>query len=134
MNNTSNYARLYGKGISFPPRVGSEGRVEWSTGPQNIRECIEIILSTELKERLMIPQFGCGLNEFLFEPNTVTTRRLIQENVKQAIEIWEPRIQINSIDVDPVQGLSNAIQITISYILMVTQAEEEISLTINLNG
>ena len=134
MNNTSNYSSLYGKGISFPPRVGSDGRVEWSMGPQNIRECIEIILSTELKERLMIPQFGCGLNEFLFEPNTVTTRRLIQENVKQAIEIWEPRIQINSIDVDPVQGLSNAIQITISYILMVTQAEEEISLTINLNG
>jgi phage baseplate assembly protein W len=69
--------RLFGRGISFPPRVGPDGRVVWSEGETNIRESIQVILLTEQNERLMLPDFGGGLGMFLFEPNAVATRRQI---------------------------------------------------------
>ena len=58
--------------MSFPPRVGPDGRVAWSEGEVNVREAIRIILMTEPRERLRLPEFGGGLSRFLFEPNTVT--------------------------------------------------------------
>ena len=39
--------QLYGRGMSFPPRVGPDGRIAWSEGETNIRESIQIILLTE---------------------------------------------------------------------------------------
>ena len=85
---------LFGQGISFPPRIGPDGRIAWSTGPQNIREAIRVILMTEAQERLLLPEFGGGLQSFLFQPNVVSTHRLIQERVTQAMARWEPRIQV----------------------------------------
>ena len=52
--------RLFGRGISFPPRVGPDGRVAWSEGEVNVREAIRIILMTEPRERLRLPEFGGG--------------------------------------------------------------------------
>ena len=45
---------LYGKGLSFPPRVGSDGRIAWSAGEANVRESIQIILLTEWNERVSL--------------------------------------------------------------------------------
>jgi phage baseplate assembly protein W len=92
--------QLFGRGISFPPRIGPEGRIAWSVGAQNIREAIRVILLTETEERLMRPEFGGGLQSFLFEPNTTATHRLIQERITQALGRWEPRIAIESVTVD----------------------------------
>src|SRR5437868_5805577 len=50
-----------GQGLSFPPRVGADGRLAWSAGEENVREAIRVILMTELTERLMSEEFGCGL-------------------------------------------------------------------------
>ena len=41
--------RLFGRGISFPPRVGENGRMAWSEGDDNVREAIYIILMTQLR-------------------------------------------------------------------------------------
>ena len=71
-------ARLFGKGWAFPPRVGADGRVAWSTGRDNVRENIRVILSTEARERVMLPRFGAGLQRFLYEPNNVATRHAIR--------------------------------------------------------
>ena len=81
---------LFGQGLSFPPRVGADGRLAWSEGEDNVRESIRVILLTEPGERVMRENFGCGLRKFLFEPNTVTTRQLIRERVIRAIGRWEP--------------------------------------------
>ena len=81
-----------GRGISFPPRVGADGRVAWSASEDNVGEAIEVILKTELGERLRLPDFGAGLGHFLFEPNTTATRRQIQDRITQALTRWEPRI------------------------------------------
>src|SRR5919199_2229328 len=92
--------QIYGKGISFPPRVGADGRVTWSEGEENVRESIRIILLTEQRERLRLPTFGGSLARYLFEPNTVTTRQLIRDRITKELAEWEPRITVESITVE----------------------------------
>jgi phage baseplate assembly protein W len=127
-----NAAKLFGKGISFPPRVGPDGRIVWSDGDVNVRESIQIILTTDQNERLMQPDFGGGLGLFLFEPNTVTTRHLIQDRIVKTLAQWEPRIVVESVDVVPdADNLRLAIA-TITYRLIATQARERVSLNVTL--
>ena len=126
--------RLFGRGISFPPRVGPDGRVSWSEGETNIRESIQVILLTEQNERLMLPDFGGGLGVFLFEPNAVATRRQIQERIISALTLWEPRIVVQAVDVSPDPIDPQAAIATITYKLVATQAQERVSLNVTLGG
>ena len=126
--------QLYGRGMAFPPRVGPDGRVAWSEGEVNIREAIQIILKTEERERLNLPAFGGGLRKFLFEPNTVTTRFQIQDRITKTLELWEPRISITSVEVEPDPTDTQAAIATIQYRLVATQVKERVSVTVNLAG
>ena len=124
--------QILGRGISFPPRVGSDGRVAWSEGEVNVREAIRIILMTEQRERLRLPEFGGSMGLFLFEPNTVTTRQLIKDRIGQALARWEPRIKVQSIEVDPDPADAQAVIAAITYKLVATQVRERVSLTVTL--
>ncbi len=126
--------QLYGRGMAFPPRVGPDGRVAWSEGEVNIREAIQIILKTEERERLSLPAFGGGLRKFLFEPNTVTTRFQIQDRITKTLELWEPRISITSVEVEPDPSDTQAAIATIQYRLVATQVKERVSIAVNLAG
>ena len=126
--------QLFGQGIGFPPRIGTDGRVAWTAGPANIRDSIRIILLTEPGERVMLRSFGGGLQRFLFEPNIVTTHRLIQQHITQALERWEPRIKLTSVIVEPDASDPQAAVITINYKLVTTGAGDRISLTMQLTG
>lgn len=58
----------------------------------SVREAIEIILSTRKGERVMRPDFGCGLDKLLFAPNNPGTQAMAAFEVRAALEAWEPRI------------------------------------------
>jgi phage baseplate assembly protein W len=132
--------RLLGRGISFPPRIGPDGRVMWSEGDENVREAVRIILLTEQRERIRLPEFGGSLTQFLFEPNTVTTRQLIRDRIGKALEQWEPRVRVESITVEAdqppsgSQGLGDpqSAVATITYKLVATQVRERVSLNVTL--
>ena len=126
--------QLFGRGMSFPPRVGPDGRVAWSEGEANVREAIRIILLTEQQERLRLPDFGGGLGRFLFEPNTVTTRTLIREQVVATIRRWEPRVTVEEVTVEPDEGDPRLIGIQIHFRLVATQAVGRVGLTLQLEG
>jgi len=126
--------RYESKGISFPPRLGDDGRVVWSEGPENIRESIRVILSTEPGERLMLPEFGAGLRRFLFEPNTPATRRLIEERVTQALVLWEPRIRLESVTVEEDPADPKAAIVSVRYRLASDGRRESASVTVRLGG
>ncbi|MGC2236369.1 MAG: GPW/gp25 family protein [Pyrinomonadaceae bacterium] len=130
----SNAGKILGKGISFPPRIGADGRVEWSEGETNVRESIRVILMTELNERLHLPEFGGGLNRFLFEPNTTTTRQLIRDRITKSLAEWEGRISVSSVSVEPDAEDSQAAIVTIYYKLVATQVSERVSLTVTLGS
>jgi phage baseplate assembly protein W len=127
-------ATLYGRGLSFPPRVGLDGGLVWSTGELNVRECICTILRTAPDERVGRPHFGCGLDRLLFEPNSVATLRLVQDSVTQAIAQWEPRVRLSG-----VQATVNAVDprdvdVVIIYTLVATGAQERLAMTVSPVG
>lgn len=127
-----NKGAIFGRGISFPPRIGSDGRLAWSEGEENVRESIRIILLTEQRERLLLPAFGGGLSGYLFEPNIVAIRSLIAERVKKALSAWEPRISVDSVQVEADPDDAQAAIITITYKLVATQVAERMTLNLQL--
>jgi phage baseplate assembly protein W/phage replication-related protein YjqB (UPF0714/DUF867 family) len=126
--------QLFGRGISFPPRVGADGRLVWSAGEANVRDSIRIILLTNQRERLRLPEFGGNLGQFLFEPNTVTTRHQIQERINRALAQWEPRVAVESVTVEPDPADVEAAIATIQYRLVATQARERVSVGVSLGA
>jgi hypothetical protein len=134
MSATTAVGEILGRGMAFPPRLGPDGRIAWSEGETNIREAIRIVLMTVPGERLRRPAFGAGLEEFLYEPNTTTTRRSIEDRITRAIAAWEPRVSLESVDVDedPVDPAS-AIA-TVTFRIIATGEVERVSASISLGG
>jgi len=128
----TNAGKVFGRGISFPPRVGADGRVAWSEGETNVRESIRVILLTEQPERLRTPNFGGSLGRYLFEPNTVATRRSIQDRITKELAQWEPRIRVESVNVDADKDDPTAAVAVITYKLIATQTVERVSLSVTL--
>lgn len=126
--------KRFGRSIAFPPRIDANGQMAWSQGPQNIRESIQIILQTALGERIMQPDFGAGIDQFLFEPNTVANRRLLRSQVENALRQWEPRIRLGEVRVDEVVASPQQVLITLSYALVSTGTAEQLALTVTLGG
>ena len=127
-------AVLLGRGISFPPRIGVDGRFAYSAGAENVRESIRVILSTDRQERVMLPQFGGGLTRYLFEPNTPDTHRLIQERITQALTRWEPRIDLETVRVIAAPDDPRAAVATVRYRLRATGVSDRADLTVRLAG
>jgi uncharacterized protein len=126
--------RMFGRGMSFPPRVGPDGRIVWSAGEANIREAIQVILMTRLHERINLPDFGGNLGAFLFEPNTVTTRHLIEMEISRALRQWEPRLELVSIEVVPDSRDPLAAIATITYRLVASQVTERVSVSVAMGS
>lgn len=127
-------ASIFGKGISFPPRLDGYGRWAWSEGETNIRESIAVILKTNQRERIALPAFGAGLQRYLFEPNSVETHTQIIQDIDLALRKYEPRIALEDVDVaaDP-QSPQTAIA-TITYKLVASGLREKISVNVPLGG
>jgi uncharacterized protein len=125
-----NTASLYGQGISFPPRVGPDGAIVWSAGELNVRESICTILRTRPGERVELPGFGCGLDRYLFEPNTVPTLRLIVEDVRAALGRWEPRVRLDNVTATVRPDDARAVDVTITYTLVATGTRQGLQLTL----
>ena len=79
----------------------ARGALGYRSGPEKVRQAILVILLTEPGERVMRPDFGCGLRRYLMEPNTVAVRASIQRAVATAIDVWEPRVRVLGVDVVP---------------------------------
>jgi uncharacterized protein len=132
--NNADPGLVFGRGMSFPPRIGPDGSIAWSEGAQNVREAMRVILMTEQRERLFLPDFGGGLGPFLFEPNTVATRFQIAERIRKALEKWEPRISVTSVDVEPDPSDNQAAIADIQYKLVATQTSERLNVTVQLGS
>jgi len=120
--------------MSFPPRVGEDGRIAWSEGETNIREMIQVILRTQERERLKLPNFGAGLQRYLFGPNTVGTRVQLEDGISKALQIWEPRISLADVTVEQDPNDSQAAIATIEYKLVATQMKERMNVSVKLGS
>jgi phage baseplate assembly protein W len=123
---------FYGQSLGFPPRVGPDGRLAFSAGEENVRESICIILRTKPGERLHLPDFGCGLDNYLFEPNNIANLRQIQEAVKLSLTRWEPRVKVDDIRVALNPTRPTMVDITIFYTLITTRKQERVNLSVSV--
>jgi phage baseplate assembly protein W len=89
-----------GAGWSFPLRTQATGGLALVHGDRELEEAIWLILSTAPGERPMRPEFGCGLNEYVFAPADSSTASLIVAEVRAALERWEPRVVVDNVRVD----------------------------------
>jgi len=120
----------FGTGLSFPLRVGGDGRLATSADEDSVRESLRLILLTEPGERVMREHFGCGIRRFLFEPNTVTTRALIQERVAQAVTRWEPRVRVDEVAVDADPDDATVVHVVLRFRLVASNAAAQLAFTL----
>jgi phage baseplate assembly protein W len=90
-----------GIGWNFPLKLVGDGSINMVAYEDDIRQAIRIVLGTSPGERVMRPDFGAGLNDFIFEPINTTTLALIEQRVETALITWEPRIDLQSVSVKP---------------------------------
>lgn len=127
-------AEVLGRGLAFPPHVGPDGRLAWSEGEVNVREAIEVVLRTDRDERLHLPDFGGGLQSFLFEPNTPATHHRIADRIRRALQAWEPRVLVQSVEVGADPDDPQAAVATVSYALVATRVGERVRLSVPVGG
>jgi len=89
-----------GRGWKFPVQIDpTTGLIAMSEMEQDIKESIFIILKTALGERLMRPEFGCGIHDLVFSSMSTMTLGLFESRVREAINRWESRVEILRLDV-----------------------------------
>jgi phage baseplate assembly protein W len=126
MNRDPQGKEYLGQGIAFPLRVNARGEIALAKGERDIEESIRIILTTRPGERVMRPEFGCRAHDLLFEPRTVATEALMRQYVTEALTMWEPRIEVQAVDVFTDPGLDGAMFVEISYLVAATHNERSI--------
>ena len=126
---------FYGRGFRFPIQVDpTTGSLAAVGDTEVVTQAIRLLLRTSPGERLMRPDYGCGLARFLFSPNTVATRRLISEEVRQSILHHESRVTLKVVDVTPDDVEPAQINILVSYALRRTGAAATLVEPFRLDG
>lgn len=111
-----------GTGWGFPPNFDKYKKsVVMISDEEDIRSSLEILLSTDIGERIMQPTYGCDLKRLLFEPLDTSLKAYIRDLIETAILYYEPRIQLDDISLEtkPNQGL---IEITLEYTVRTTNS------------
>lgn len=111
---------------SFSLQGFNQGKSLWINGSDSVRDVLWNILLTSPGERLMRPEFGAGLRQFIHQPNNQTTRRLIADQALKAIARWEPRINVLDLRVDTSSESLN--QVTLRILYQIKQTGEQNSL------
>jgi phage baseplate assembly protein W len=112
-----------GRGWEFPVNVSPTGQIEMSEHEADIKEAIWVILSTSKGERVMRPDFGCGIYEFVFATINTATLGLIEANVREALTFWEPRIELVNVNVSADKAEEGKLLICIDYRVRMTNNE-----------
>jgi uncharacterized protein len=93
--------RGWGQPIAPASDGPTPGRLPVVEGPEKVRQAILTLLDTEPGERVMRPDFGCGLRRYLMAPNNPATRAGIRREIEAALLRWEPRVRPVAIEVTP---------------------------------
>lgn len=103
-----------GVGWGFPVQFESH-RLELAEYEESIRQSIRLILETARGERVMRPDFGCGIHERVFAVNGSTTHGLVTDDVQDALLRWEPRIEVLDVTVTAGGAEEEVLFISIDY-------------------
>ncbi len=107
-------------------RLSTQGGIEMIEDHLSVRQAILLLLTTRPGERLMRPEYGCHIGRVVFSPNDNTTAGLAMHYVRQALERWEPRIDILRLDAGPNPDDPARMDIVLEYRVRSTQQSERL--------
>lgn len=109
-----------GKGFGFPVSVDPiSGRIKTAEYEEDIQQAIYLILMTRKGERVMRPEFGCGIHDFSFASMDFATISQMEDSVREALILWEPRIRDIQVKVGHHQT-AGKLEIEIQYVVRST--------------
>jgi len=112
-----------GRGWSFPPQFNkTSSSVKMVAGKEDIDESLRILMGTKLLERVMRPDYGCGLKFLAFDSIDENILTLLRDTIQRAILFFEPRIDLDRIDVDEGQADEGVLYITLHYRIRATNS------------
>lgn len=115
-----------GVGWSYPVHLAADGSLAVAKYEEDVRQAIRIILGTNPGERVMRPEFGAGLNDFVFEVISTTTIELIRSRVHDALVDWEPRIEVETVNVTYDRAAPGKLIIEVHYRVRATNAHHNL--------
>jgi len=106
-----------GRGWSFPPTFNNNNnlQIKMVEASEDIQQSLEILLSTSLGERIMTPDYGCNLIDFLFESINTSKLNFLKEHIRTAIINYETRIELNEISIDGSNYQNGELKISLDY-------------------
>lgn len=105
-----------GRGWAFPVRIDpATGGIAMSEYENDIRESIQIILRTARGERVMRPDFGCGIHDLVFDVVNVATLTRVEASVREAMAKYEARIEVLNVFVDPRDAAEGQLTVSLEY-------------------
>jgi phage baseplate assembly protein W len=106
---------LIGSGLAFPLRADQRGALALTQGVEDIEQAIALILGTAPGERPMRPEFGCTVHDFVFDTVDAALVGKIETAVHEALERWEPRIEVVALDVEQSDADAGKLLVAITY-------------------
>jgi phage baseplate assembly protein W len=117
------YTSFLGTGWSFPPEFVLEtGEVVMTADEEDIQSSLKILFGTAIGERFLNPKYGLDMQEMLFDPMSTTMKTYLSDRVKIAILIYEPRIEMLSLDLDTTAQNEGRISIVMEYQVRTTNS------------
>lgn len=123
-----------GRGWSFPVTTDGEDAIDLASGATDIEQSIRIIIGTAKGERVMRPEFGCGIHEYAFAAVDTTTLTLVESAVEDALAEWEPRIEVLSVDTDTGRLANGRLDIHVEYRVRQTNTERNLVYPFYVDG
>jgi phage baseplate assembly protein W len=115
-----------GRGWSFPPQFNKlTGTVEMLSNEADIKNSLEVLLSTRVGERIMQPAYGCNMDVLLFEPINESLTTYMKDLVFTAIYFYEPRINPENVTLDATEQ-EGMVQVTVEYTIRSTNARHNL--------
>ncbi len=120
------FNELVGRGWAFPPQLDNRGGVALTTPENELQQSIYIILSTAPGERVMRPEFGCRIQDYIFAPANSGTAAAVEAEVRLALTRWEPRIELLDVTVSLNDTARGELIINIRYAVKATNDERSL--------
>jgi phage baseplate assembly protein W len=113
-------ADFVGHGWSYPVGVATTGGIALVSGEVELTQAMRLILGTALGERPMRPQFGCRIHDLVFDPSDASLAGLIAREVRASLLRWEPRVDVEDVDVTFDADRPGLVNIDVSYLVRST--------------
>jgi phage baseplate assembly protein W len=129
-----------GVGWAFPVRwreraePGRDQGLQLSSGAERIREALTLIIRTGLLERVMQPRFGAGVDRYVFDPRTPEVCRRLEEDVRRALLLSEPRVIVDRLEAVPAGSAEDRVDVLVEYRIDRHRRPENLVLPFHIAG